>query len=91
MKRFGRFLKWCCAGMGWFEWYMLGISFCLGAALTATVQGNESLKHFWFGCLTIIISMAMITFVIKGVIAAWNRFKEHDDKVFNILKKDDIK
>ena len=91
MKRLGRFLKWCFTGMGIFEWYMLSISFCLGAGLTATIQGNESLKNFWFGCLVIVISLAMVTFMIGGVISAWHRFKEYDERTFNILKDKDLR
>lgn len=91
MKRTWRFIKWCFTGMGWFEWYMLGVSFCLGAGLTAIFQGNESLKNFWFGCLTVIVTLAMITFVIKGIISAWNRFKEDDERAFNILKDKNLR
>lgn len=91
MKRTWRFLKWCFTGMGIFEWYMLAISFCLGAGLTALVQGNTELKNFWFGCLTIVTGLAMLTFMWSGVVSAWRRFKEHDERLFNILKDKDIK
>ena len=91
MKRFGRFIKWCFTSMGWFEWVMLSISFCLGAGLTAHLQGNTELKNFWFGCLLIVVGIAMIGFMIQGVRAIWERFVEHDEKVFNILKEKDLK
>ena len=91
MKRFMRFIKWCFSGMGWFEWYMLSVSFCLGAGVTATVLGNESLKLFWFTGAVILAFLAGIVIVIKGVLYAWKKFKEDDEKVFNILKQDEIK
>ena len=91
MKRFIRFIKWCYTGMGWYEYYMLGISFCLGAGLISMLQGNEELRKFWFGSTIIFVMLFMITFVLKGIAMAWNRFKEDDEKVFNILKEDNIK
>lgn len=91
MKRTWRFLKWCFTGLGLFEWYMLSISFCLSAGLTAIYQGNETLKNFWFGCLVIVISLAVITFMVGGIISAWHRFIEHDERAFNILKDKDLK
>lgn len=55
------------------------------------LQGNEELRKFWFGSTLIFVMLFMITFVLKGIAMAWNRFKEHDEKIFNILKQDDIK
>lgn len=91
MKRFVRFIKWCFSDMGWFEWYMLGTSFCLGAGLTSMLQGNEELRKFWFGSTILFVMLFLITFVLKGIIHAWQRFKEQDDKVFNILKQEEVK
>ena len=55
------------------------------------LQGNEELRKFWFGSTIIFVMLFMITFVLKGIAMAWNRFKEDDEKVFNILKEDNIK
>ena len=91
MKRAWRFVKWCFASMGWPEWFLLSGSFCLGAGLAATAQGDEEQKKFWFGMLAIIAVVVILTFMAQGIVAAWNRFKEHDEQVFNILKDKDVK
>ena len=91
MKRFGRFIKWCFSGMGWFEWYMSAISFCMGAGITGTIIGNDRIRDFWFTSAVVLAAVFMIVFVSKGILYAWNKFKEDDEKVFNILKKDEIK
>lgn len=91
MKRVWRFVKWCFAGMSSFEWYLLSISFSLGAGITALAQGNEELKKFWFSVTTILVLVAMLSFVASGIVSAWRRFKEHDERAFNILKDKDLK
>ena len=91
MKRFGRFIKWCFSGMGWFEWYMSSVSICLGAGITATVTGNDRLRDFWFTAACVLALLAMLVVVGKGILHAWSRFKEDDEKMFNILKEKDLK
>lgn len=91
MKRAWRFIKWCVSGMGLYEWYILSASFCIGGGLAAMTQGNEDRKEFWFGLAALTIIIAMLTFMLSGVVAAWKRFKEDDERAFNILRDKDLK
>lgn len=91
MKRTWRFVKWCFNSMGLAEWYLLSGSFCLGAGLAAVAQGNNDSKQFWFGAAAVIAIIAMLTFMLHGLREVWNRFKEHDEQAFNILKDKDLK
>jgi hypothetical protein len=86
MKRIGRYFKWLFGGMGLFEWYMASIWFFMGGGVTATVQGDDKARDIWFILALIVASMGVLTMMYKGARHSWNRFKEHDDKVFNILK-----
>ena len=91
MKRAWRFIKWCVSGMGLYEWYIVSASFCIGAGLASMTQGNEDRKEFWFGFAAVILIIAMLTFMLSGVVAAWKRFKEDDERAFNILRDKDLK
>lgn len=77
--------------MGWFEWYIFGISFFLGGGTVATVQGNEKIRDIMFTIAIIIASIGILTFMLAGIRFSWNRFKEEDEKIFNILKQEEIK
>ena len=91
MKRTWRFIKWCFDSMGLAEWYLLSGSFCLGAGLAAMAQGNQDSKQFWFGAAAVIAIIAMLSFILQGTKSMWNRFKEDDERAFNILKDKDLK
>ena len=91
MKRIWRFIKWCFSSMGLAEWYLLSGSFCLGSGLAALAQGNEDSKQFWFGAAIVIALIAILSFVLQGAKEVWKRFKEDDERAFNILKDKDIK
>ncbi len=77
--------------MGWFDVYMGSICFFMGGGLVSTLQNDKESTHIWFGLALVIVAIAILTLLFKGLKFSWNRFKEDDDRVFNILKKDDIK
>lgn len=91
MKRLARYFAWVFGGMGWFEWYMSTMWFFIGGGITAIVIDDKSLSNFMFGVAMALSVAGLVFFIGKGIRASWNRFKEDDEKVFNILKKDDIK
>jgi uncharacterized membrane protein YoaK (UPF0700 family) len=91
MKRAWRFIKWCVTDMKLIDWYILLISFCVGAEIAAMTQGDEDRTHFWLGAIIVIVTLAMVTFMLSGIASAWKRFKEDDERAFTILKDKDLK
>ena len=86
MKRIWRYLKWTVRGMGLFEWWMASIWFFMGGGIAATIDGDEQLKNIWFVLALISAGLGVLFLMFKGFQHSWNRFKEDDDRVFNILK-----
>ena len=86
MKRVGRYIKWLFSGMGWFDVYMGLIWFFMGGGVIATLQNDNESRRIWFGLALVVVAVAILTLLYKGLKFSWNRFKEDDEKVFNILK-----
>jgi hypothetical protein len=86
MKRAWRYCKWLVEGMSLFEWWMASIWFFLGGGVTATIQNDDKARDIWFTLALIATAIGFVIMMYKGFIYSLQRFKEHDDKVFNILK-----
>jgi hypothetical protein len=87
MKRIWRFIKWAVGGFGWFEWSLFFSAACTGFGTT-----NPEYRSIAFGIAAAIFAFWMFKFVIVDMgRMAWTRFKEEDEKAFNILKDKNIK
>lgn len=88
MKRLGRFIKWFVGKCGWPELVLFTTSFCFFAGLTA--GEGPARDTFWTIAIAAVVG-AMLMFLWWGAKNVWADFKKHDEQVFDILKKDDIK
>jgi hypothetical protein len=88
MKQAWRFIKWFASKCGWFEALLFTSSFTLVGGLTA---GEGTTRNIFWGIAVCLNVLAALIFVAWGVRNMWRDFKKHDEQVFNILKKDDIK
>jgi succinate dehydrogenase hydrophobic anchor subunit len=88
MKRSLRFVKWFVSKCGWFEALLFTSSFTLVGGLTA---GEGTTRNIFWGIAVCLNVLAALIFVAWGVRNMWRDFIKHDEQVFEILKKDDIK
>ena len=88
MKRTWRFLKWFVGKCGWYELVLFTTSFCFFAGLTA---GEGPTRNTFWTIAVGAVAGAMLMFLWWGAKNIWADFKKHDEQVFDILKKDDIK
>ena len=88
MKQAWRFIKWFVSKCGWFEALMFTTAFTLSAGLAA---GEGTVRNVFWGIALGANSCAMLVFLWWGAKNIWADFKKHDEKVFDILKKEDIK
>jgi len=88
MKRAWRFVKWYVAKTSWSE-YVMYIGW---AALIFGVVAKDGVAKDAALVLALTIAAgAILKFLWWGVKEVWTDFKKHDNQVFEILKKDDIK
>lgn len=83
MKQAWRFVKWCIGGIGWFEAFLTAT--CI-ALLTGIIAGDGMTRNIAWGFAVGLNVLAMFVFIGMGVRYQWGRFKEDDERVFNILK-----
>ena len=88
MKRTWRFIKWFYSKCGWFELVLFTTSFCFFAGFTA--GEGPTRDTFWTIAIGAVVG-AMLMFLWWGAKNMWDNFKKHDEQVFDILKKDNIK
>lgn len=88
MNRSWRFIKWFASKCGWFEFVMFTTSFCFFAGFTA---GEGTARDIFWGTALGINAIAILVFLWWGAKRIWADFKKHDEQVFDILKKDNIK
>jgi hypothetical protein len=88
MKQAWRIIKWFVSKCGWFEALMFTTAFTLSAGLAA---GEGTVRNVFWGIALGANSGAMLVFLWWGAKNIWADFKKHDEKVFDILKKEDIK
>lgn len=88
MKRAWRFIQWFASKCGWFEVLLFTSAFCLSAGFTAG-EGSRARDIFWGIAIGVNI-LAALVFLWWGARNIWAEFKKHDEKVFEILKKDKI-
>jgi len=89
LKRIWRYIKWSFNDMGWFEWTWFTAAFFVGVGLAAD-QGE--VRRTAFVIATCIFSFWAVKFIVWDLIKmSWNRFVEHDEKTFNILRDKNIK
>ena len=88
MKQAWRFIKWFVSKCGWFEALMFTTAFTLSAGLAA---GEGTIRNVFWGIAIGANAGAMLVFLWWGAKNIWADFKKHDEKVFDILKKEDIK
>jgi hypothetical protein len=87
MKRIWRFVKWSIKGFGWFEYSWFFSAACMGFGTT-----NPEYRSIAFGIAAAIFTSWMVKFILWDLIKmSWNRFVEHDEKAFNILRDKNIK
>lgn len=87
MKQVWRFIKWCVKGFGWFEWSWFVAAAFMGAGVT-----NPEYRSVAFGIAAAIFAFWMMKFLLLDMCKmAWNRFKEEDERIFNILKDKNLK
>jgi hypothetical protein len=87
MKRIWRFVKWFVSKCGWFEAVMFITSFSLAAGLTA---GEGPTRNVFWGIAIAVNALAMLAFMAWGARNIWRDFVKHDERVFDILKKEKI-
>lgn len=85
MKRTWRFIKWFVSKCGWFEVLLFATAFTFSAGLAA---GEGPIRNWFWGFAIGANIGAMLMFLWWGVKRIWSDFKEHDEQVFEILKKD---
>jgi hypothetical protein len=88
MKRLGRFIKWFVGKCSWFEALMFTTAFTFSAGLAA---GEGPIRSWFWGFAIGANAGALLMFLWWGAKNIWADFKKHDEQVFDILKKDDIK
>ena len=89
IKRVWRFIKWSLKGFGWFEWSWFFGMMCIGFAVATD---NPEHRTFAYIIFTAIFAFWAVKFAVLDVgRMAWNRFKEDDERAFNILKDKNIK
>jgi hypothetical protein len=87
MKRSWRFIKWFIGKCGWFEAVMFITSFSLAAGLAA---GEGTIRDIFWSIAVGVNVLAMLSFMAWGARNIWRDFVKHDEKVFDILKKEKI-
>jgi len=88
MKKFGRFIKWFISKCGWFEVLLFTTAFTLSAGFTA---GEGTTRNIFWSIALGANAVAIIMFLWWGARNIWKDFVKHDEQVFDILKKDNIK
>lgn len=88
MKRTWRFIKWFFSKCGWPEVLLFTGSFCFFSGLSA---GEGPTRTMYWTVLLAVVVVSIIATGIGGARTLWKNFKEEDEKVFDILKKDNIK
>ena len=88
MNKALRFVKWFAGKCGWPEVLLFTGSFCFFSGLTA---GEGSTRFMFWSILLGIVVISITAMFISGVKSLWKSFKEDDEKVFDILKKENIK
>ena len=88
MNRAWRFIKWFVGKCGWFEAVCFISAFCFMAGLTA---GEGTARNIFWGTAIGANVLAALVFISWGVRNMWADFKKHDERVFDILKKEDLK
>ena len=88
MKRTWRFIQWFVKSCGWFEALLFTSAFTLSAGLTA---GEGTTRNVFWGIALGVNAIAMLMFLWWGAKKIWSDFRQHEEQVFDILKKDDIK
>jgi hypothetical protein len=88
MKRIWRFVKWFVSKCGLFEALIFTSAFCLAAGLTA---GEGATRDIFWSIAVGVNLLAVLKFMWWGAKNMWQEFKKDDEKVFDILKKDNIK
>lgn len=89
MKRAWRFVKWFFSKCGWFEALTFTTTFSLGAGFAAG-EGTMSRNIFW-GIALGVNAFAILLFMWWGAKNIWKDFIKHDEEIFDILKKEDLK
>ena len=88
MNRALRFVKWFVGKCSWFEGILSAIAYAFSAGLAA---GEGPVRNWFWGFAIGATIGAMLMFLWWSAKNIWADFKKHDDKVFDILKKDDIR
>lgn len=88
MSKAWRFVKWYVAKTSWSEYVM----FIAWGAFVFGIAAKEGVAKDAALILALTIAAgAILKFLWWGVREVWSDFKKHDNQVFEILKKDDIK
>lgn len=86
MKQVWRFIKWSFSGMTFRTWTLVMFFFFAGGSITA---GPELQPYMWGGCV-VIAAYWWLDLFIDVMKSQWKKFREHDEEIFNILKKEKI-
>lgn len=87
MKQVWRFIKWSFSGMTFRSWTLVLFSFFGAGGLTA---GNTQLRTYMWSVCAVIGAYWWLDILVDVVKGQWEKFKEHDERIFNILKKEKI-
>jgi hypothetical protein len=87
MAKAWRFIKWYLGKTTWFE---LGL-FAAWGSLVIGLANEGPVRNTAWTIAILIAGIAMLKFLWWGCKEIWADFKRHDEQVFDILKKDDIK
>jgi hypothetical protein len=87
MKRMLRFIKWFINKSTWFDFVLFTTCFTLSFGFFA---GEGSSRDIAWTIAIVINVIFAFGFMIQGAKNIWQDFKKHDEKVFDILKKEKI-
>jgi hypothetical protein len=88
MRRTWRFIKWFVSRLSVFDVVVIVTAFTLSFGYFT----GEGLRRDIAWSIAIGVNTVFaIVFISKGIIGMWRDFKKHDERVFDILKKEKIK